>query len=96
MKAKADLNALLLQAKNYERLKGIDVIEPEDDAVEESGDIIVAHVPKTFVKYFTEKILELVRAEEVKAYDLLDKAGQTYALSYLTENSEKLQSTFKK
>ena len=74
MKAQAELNALLLQAKNYERLKGIKVRIIRDHQM-----IQIEEVPKPLIDHFAEKIGELVEAEREKAAALLEQAAQNYA-----------------
>ena len=77
MKAEAELNALLLQAKNYERLKEVDVVAQKDrDLIDV---ILVRTVPKPMTDYFLKRIRELVKAEVEKAAALVEQAAKAYA-----------------
>ena len=73
MKAEAELNALLLQAKLYERLDGIIVEDDGFDAIE------VDHLPKSMVEYFKNRIKGIIAEEKLKALELVEQAAENYA-----------------
>ncbi|MBR0060250.1 MAG: hypothetical protein IJP68_02110 [Selenomonadaceae bacterium] len=79
MKGEAELNAFLLQAKHYERLKAINVGSVQETDEDTTGEIVVNHVPSPMVDYFTKKIRELVTFEKGRAVELLEQAAQAYA-----------------
>lgn len=74
MKAQDELNALLLLAKNYERLKDVKVHIHRDDEV-----IQIENVPSSMIDHFAEKLDELANAEVEKAVSLVEQAAQKYA-----------------
>lgn len=76
MKAEAELNALLLQAKLYERLDGIIVEIVEDDGFDA---IEVDHLPKSMVEYFKNRIKGIIAEEKLKALELVEQAAENYA-----------------
>lgn len=79
MKGQDELNALLLMAKNYERLKAINVGSVRETDEYTTGEIVVNNVPQPMVDYFTKRIRELVKAEVEKAAALVEQAAQKYA-----------------
>lgn len=79
MKGEAELNAFLLQAKHYERLKAIKVGSIQETDEDTTGEIVVNNVPQPMVDYFTKRIRELVKAEVEKAAALVEQAAKAYA-----------------
>ncbi|MBR0061295.1 MAG: hypothetical protein IJP68_07415 [Selenomonadaceae bacterium] len=74
MKAQAELNALLLQAKNYERLQDVKIHIHRDNKV-----IQIVNVPGPLVDHFADKIGELIAAEVETTTSLVEKSAQAFA-----------------
>lgn len=72
MKGQAELNALLLLAKNYHRLDKISV-EVTDETIEVDG------VPEPLVDYFKNRIKGIITEEKLKALELIEQATKAYA-----------------
>ena len=71
MKAQAEFKALLLQLKNYERLKGMEMIASY-------SEIIVRNVPKSLIEYFTTQTHELIEQDQKRTIELMENAAQAY------------------
>ena len=72
MKGKAELNALLLLGKNYQRLCDINMGA-------DVNSITLKRVPEPLVDFFVEKIREVIDGERFKALDQYKAAAQAYA-----------------
>ena len=78
MKGEAELNALLLLGKNYERLKEITVGSMQETDPETEGSVVINHVPSPLVDYFTKRVRELITIERGKAVGLIEQAAAEY------------------
>lgn len=77
MKAKDELNALLLLAKNYERIKEIDVVAQQDRDLIDC--IYIRSVPKSMTNFFLNRFRKIVEEEVEKAAALMEQAALKYA-----------------
>jgi len=72
MRGEAELNALLLLGKNYQRLRDIGV-RCDDNAIH------VSRIPEPFMLIFRNKIVELIDGETNKALEQYKAAAKEYA-----------------
>ena len=85
MRALAEFNAMLLLAKNYERLREITVGSLQETDEETTGRVVINNVPSPLVDYFTKRARELVTVERDKAVTLLEDAALKYAKAAMAE-----------
>lgn len=74
MKADAELNAMLLLGKNYQRLCDIGISA-------DVNKITLRRVPEPLTDFFVKKVRELVDNEALKALEQYKAAAKKYAKS---------------
>ncbi len=72
MKGEAELNALLLLGKNYQRLSEMTVGR-------DGQSIVIRYVPDALFQFFLDKFRKTVEEETIKALEQYKEAAKKYA-----------------